>query len=304
MGLLHDKDTGTLVPLPARTLFGRAATATVRLEDRRVSGEHATLLWTNGGWVLRDLGSRNGTFVDGARLASGGSMPLKHGATLGFGSPEARFLLSEASPPGPVARDLDAGELRALRDGLLLLPDDDHPEVVLFDDGRGHWALEIGDERRDTANRDVVRAGGRSWQLLLPEDAEGTATVDMGPTLSAIELRFRVSPDEEHVEAWYVHQGTVVALERREHLYLLLVLARQRVAERSLPLSEQGWVERDQLARWLKVEPSRINVAIHRARGQLARSGVLGSPEVVEVRRGQRRIGIEPDRLDVSWSGS
>ena len=67
----------------------------------------------------------------------------------------------------------------------------------------------------------------------------------------------------------------------------------------TLPLAEQGWLERDQLLKMLGVDSNALNVAIYRARGQLGAGGIDGAAGVVEVRRGQRRIGIEPDRMEV-----
>ena len=288
------------MPLPARALVGRAPASLLRLADPRVSGEHATVLWNGAEWVLRDLGSRNGTFVNGHRVGVAEEVALRPGSRLGFGSPEARFVLVDGAPPGPVLRDLDSGDLRAPVDGILCVPHEDHPEVVVFDDGRGHWAVELGDERRPAIDGDVLRAGGRSWQLLLAEEVEGTAAVEPGPTIDTITLRMRASRDEEHVDAWVLFQGRTIELDPREHLYVLLLLARQRVLDAALPPSEQGWVDRDQLLGWLRLAPNRLNVAIHRARGHLARKGVAGAAAIVEVRRGKRRIGIEPERLEVS----
>lgn len=48
--------------------IGRTAT-TVVLDDATVSRLHAAVVPMPGGWVVRDLGSRNGTFVNGVRLA-------------------------------------------------------------------------------------------------------------------------------------------------------------------------------------------------------------------------------------------
>src|SRR5262245_56689997 len=71
MAILRDLGSGEAVPLAARVVVGRASTATLRLGDSRVSGEHATVLWTGAAWEIRDLGSRNGTFVDGGRVGAG-----------------------------------------------------------------------------------------------------------------------------------------------------------------------------------------------------------------------------------------
>ena len=52
-------------------LIGRAHDADICLPDERVSRRHASLVWTDlekdSGFVLKDLGSTNGTFVNGSR---------------------------------------------------------------------------------------------------------------------------------------------------------------------------------------------------------------------------------------------
>ncbi len=67
-------------------------------EDRSVSARHAELLHASGGWGIRDLGSRNGTFVNGARLVPGeaGAHPLEDGdrITFGEGGPQATVELA------------------------------------------------------------------------------------------------------------------------------------------------------------------------------------------------------------------
>lgn len=54
--------------LSALNLIGRAADNTIVLADERVSAHHARLAYTGGQWVLEDLGSRNGTFLNELRL--------------------------------------------------------------------------------------------------------------------------------------------------------------------------------------------------------------------------------------------
>lgn len=48
--------------------IGRAEYNEVRLKDTSVSGSHATLTRRGNGWVVLDLGSTNGTYVDGERI--------------------------------------------------------------------------------------------------------------------------------------------------------------------------------------------------------------------------------------------
>ena len=78
-------------------LVGRSVECTVRLDSTDVSRRHARILVKNDAATLEDLGSTNGTFVDGKRLT--GSMPLTDGMTVTFGSLETIFRSSPEEPP-------------------------------------------------------------------------------------------------------------------------------------------------------------------------------------------------------------
>ena len=49
-----------------------------------VSRQHALVAVTADGWTVRDLGSTNGTYVNGARLAQGETRPIANGDQVGF----------------------------------------------------------------------------------------------------------------------------------------------------------------------------------------------------------------------------
>jgi pSer/pThr/pTyr-binding forkhead associated (FHA) protein len=68
---------------------GRADYNDIVLADESVSTTHAKLQRREGVWVLVDLDSTNGTFVDGERVS--GEMPLAPGALLRFGDIQAMF---------------------------------------------------------------------------------------------------------------------------------------------------------------------------------------------------------------------
>src|SRR4051812_84432 len=63
-------------------LIGRARDCWFRIDDLSVSRRHAEVRGTACGFVLSDLGSRNGTFVDNKRIES---CPIRAGQTLRFG---------------------------------------------------------------------------------------------------------------------------------------------------------------------------------------------------------------------------
>jgi transcriptional regulator with GAF, ATPase, and Fis domain len=56
--------------------IGRDETAELWMPVKAVSRRHAALAWERGGWVLRDLGSRNGTLVNGHPISEVPLEPL------------------------------------------------------------------------------------------------------------------------------------------------------------------------------------------------------------------------------------
>jgi hypothetical protein len=62
-----------------------------------VSREHAELKKTDAGWYVRDLGSRNGTFVDGARVQGRVQLPAR--AALKIGDVAMWFLAEVVHEP-------------------------------------------------------------------------------------------------------------------------------------------------------------------------------------------------------------
>ena len=69
-------------------MIGREPESGLVLEDPRVSKRHARLLWGGSGWCLEDLGSKNGTLVNGVEAAGA---PLADGDWISFGGVMARF---------------------------------------------------------------------------------------------------------------------------------------------------------------------------------------------------------------------
>ena len=62
--------------------LGRDRNMQIPLRDANVSRSHAELIYDNGRWILRDLGSTNGSFINGQRV---GQMELKDGDIIELG---------------------------------------------------------------------------------------------------------------------------------------------------------------------------------------------------------------------------
>ncbi|HWM36325.1 MAG TPA: DUF1707 and FHA domain-containing protein [Streptomyces sp.] len=86
-----------LLPMPASYPYsiGRAPGSMLRLNHYTVSRTHAQLRNTGDGWKLRDLGSSNGTWVNGSRVT--GSVRVRPGDVVRFG--QIGFKLVVAEPP-------------------------------------------------------------------------------------------------------------------------------------------------------------------------------------------------------------
>lgn len=90
--------------------LGRHPLSDVRFDAERdldVSSRHAAIVRKTEGFVLQDLGSKNGTFVNGTRIT--GDTVLKDGDVIGFGAngPALEFQVveSETDPPGTASTE-------------------------------------------------------------------------------------------------------------------------------------------------------------------------------------------------------
>ncbi|MCZ0209486.1 FHA domain-containing protein FhaB/FipA [Streptomyces achromogenes] len=70
--------TGTTVALQGQTItLGRAHDSTIVLDDDYASSRHARIYPDqNGQWIIEDLGSTNGTYLDRSRLTTPTPIPL------------------------------------------------------------------------------------------------------------------------------------------------------------------------------------------------------------------------------------
>lgn len=308
MGVLKHQATRARRTLAARVVVGRAPGCLLRLGDPGVSAEHASIFWTGDRWEARDLGSSNGTFVDGRLAQPGERMPLQEGTELSFGGEAERWVLEDALPPVASARCLDTGEVRVAQDGLLALPSADAPEIAIFENESGRWLVETGTAARSGVDQEELSTGDARWILSIPPLAPGgvvptTRRFRTVPrVLGAMILRFKVSHDGDHVQLSLVLGADEIAIGARAYNELLLTLARARRDarnERVLPEEDQGWMHADDLCDMLDCSPENVNVDIHRARQQLAEVGVINAGAIVERRPLTRQIRLGTDRVEI-----
>ena len=82
---------GLEIELPSEQLaIGRSSESGLVIRDDYTSTHHARLMLWNDGWVVQDLDSTNGTFLDGARVMLPTPVPLNTPVTIGQTSFELR----------------------------------------------------------------------------------------------------------------------------------------------------------------------------------------------------------------------
>ncbi|HEY1534088.1 MAG TPA: FHA domain-containing protein, partial [Polyangiaceae bacterium] len=87
--LLATPEGQQVVELRDHNSLGRHPSNTIQLLDKIVSKEHCILERRVNGFTLRDLGSLNGTYINGERVV--GEQDLKHGDDIALGATRARY---------------------------------------------------------------------------------------------------------------------------------------------------------------------------------------------------------------------
>lgn len=304
MATLTNVSTGQSYVLSSTFLVGRSSACTLPLRDiPKASSQHAVFHWRGEGWELRDLHSRNGTFVNQRRLAPGEAVRVSRGTSIAFGDLSQTFTVAEDEPPRALARAEDGAVVCADAEGFLALPGPE-PVAISISSHDGQWFLD-NDEERLVRDGDVLHAGGKSWRLELPVAVEETWQAEHGAHIAEIGLRFTVGGKGEFVEIDVLHGQAVTRLRSRTHHRMLLALARRRLEDEArkgaaqLPPSDRGWTSTKD-PRSLSVSSiGTLNLDIHRARRQLADEiGLVDARLLIERRPGgQIRIGVS--RLEI-----
>lgn len=100
--------TGTSFPLPPHaTEIGRDETADISLQDPEMSRRHVRISWQEGRYILEDLNSTNGTFLNDTRVTA--TQRLSPGDEIRMGQYVLEFQAqAEPVPPQPAAAPAEA----------------------------------------------------------------------------------------------------------------------------------------------------------------------------------------------------
>ena len=302
MGTIRNVETGEVKLLARRALLGRSSSCDIRLYDGKSSSEHALLRWVDCRWLVFDLGSRNGTWLNGHRLDPGQSAGLAAGAHLSFGSLCETWCLETAVEPVPFVRGDDC-EVPIGVDPIVL-PGGDHFQLRVSRQDDGCWVAEYRGEERIVEDRECIDVDGR-WRLFLPDEGPELMSEVESNSVDVLAIRHDCTEECVQVRLW-PRSGPMLDLSARAHHRVLLELARERLDDRERGFSpeQEGWVHRDELSARLNSDEKHVNVMIHRLRRQLAGLGHLDFMDVIErqVGVGMLRLGVYRVKVGVaSW---
>lgn len=318
MGTLtkNASDSDRIIYLCAEHTIGRSPRCHLSLAQKSISSHHACIRWNGHAWVVRDLGSRNGTYVNAQRVTER-PRSLHRGDTIVFGDKSQTWVLSDDSQPCAMLIGLrddaerdDAARVIALGD-LQAFPNAQDPQMTIFRDAVGRFFLEDANALVELTSKQRIVIGDDTYRLHLPGSPGGTTTTrtsegrPVESSVKTLRLELRVAPDEETASA-AVDAGSIQAtLDPRVHLYLLVYLARLRVGQNRLPSVEQddagdGWVPCDLLCDDLHVTKEQLCLQVFRIREDFKKLGLSDAGNIVDRRRrGWIRIGITPEQIRI-----
>ncbi len=189
----------------------------VVIEEPTVSRFHCEITVTPEGPVVRDLGSANGTEIDGVRVKEAF---LKNGSLLRLGNAAVRFQLELDSTPEPVSKSDSFGPLwgasPAMRSCFALLEraaETSRPVLLEGETGTGKTA----------AAEAIHDAGSRKDEPFLPVDCASLAPADLEAMLVGKENPRRLSAFEEAREGTiFLDEVSELPLELQGRLVTVL----------------------------------------------------------------------------------
>ena len=109
--IVEGNDAGKKYPLgPNPVVVGRGANCTFILADLSVSRKHFDIIPAKDGYMLRDMGSGNGTKVNGAKVKehflTDGDLIVSGKTTMKYTDPRARM-----APPAPMPGAMPPGQM-------------------------------------------------------------------------------------------------------------------------------------------------------------------------------------------------
>lgn len=285
---------------------GRAPDNDIVIPDSDISRHHALVWSTDEGVFVRDLGSANGSFIEGERIHE--IAPLPYGATLRLGS---RVELEARAPVDPGAfsakralalEDQDSGtrwplhsdRFRVGRDAMADLrvdcPEDQEAVLLIYANGEV-W---LGRDEDDclVAVGDAFKVGEMTLRLV---EIDPVSAPTSQPDTDRYLYRLKVGldgPGGPLAEISHMKGGPPHSINAENRVVLMYLLARKAIEDREagLGVDDRGWCNDDDIVVgiWgkgaLSSGGNRLKVLVHRVRKELKEDGF--EPWCIEKRSG------------------
>lgn len=293
----------TVVLQVQHTVGRQEETCLTIIKSPEMSRLHAVIFWDGECWMLKDT-STNGTFINGEKQKTGTNQRLNKGDKIHFGSLQTSFWeLKEISAPQSMLLPITPGLATITLDKIVALPSPEIPEAILYVNDEGQWMCESQSGTAVLQSGDLVGTTLEKWRFIDSKPSIRTKTIDVNTFTppNNIKFVFHVSQNEEHVSLTLIVDGEQISLDERSHHYLLLSLARKRLEDKLLNVSEpeQGWIDKDLFSKMLGLQENHINIQIYRFRKQIISilPNAMVLHKAIERRAGELRFAY--DNIDI-----
>jgi phosphoserine phosphatase RsbU/P len=183
-----------------RVTMGRADDCRLPIKDRYLSRHHAEILWTDGGWVVNDAGSVNGTFVNGERIQR--AVPIRVGDRITLGDTE--LVVEPDMEEAPRAAHLSLSDVRSGATISIPMPSDEVLGLKTKEDERERalrrLAMELIEDRPMSELFEFIvdrvmdlMKPSRAALVILSEDQKDLQSLTMKRSDSADSQELRIS---------------------------------------------------------------------------------------------------------------
>jgi pSer/pThr/pTyr-binding forkhead associated (FHA) protein/uncharacterized protein involved in exopolysaccharide biosynthesis len=207
--------SGRVYPLlRSETLIGRTTDAPICINDRATSTRHALIVQTQDGHSIQDLGSTNGTFLNGRRLQPDTLFPLGPGDNVQVAETVFAYLSADTRDPQQQTHYLSR-----------LLPQGPNPQAMRLADPSGMPEAELfarliqlsnppEPEQKSFTIEERIAQLKRLWAILRRNWVSffvatalcalaGNISVLLRPPIAQAHVKLRITPPpEEREEAW------------------------------------------------------------------------------------------------------
>lgn len=328
LSVLRSRDGHDRVSFSRSLSVGRHPDNALVLGDPEVSGRHAILECGSGGWVLLDLGSRNGTSVNRRRINT--RKTIREGDLIRYGGVSAWFVEQLAPPPRDVGayafvENVHSGRRVPLKHDRLVLGVASPAEVVvpewtehvrsplrvvLYEEFGELWAeaaeglpdLQVdgipwnGDKPVRIHRERVLTLGATSLRVVPDLRIDPTSSTTDGLRVSKrydLELHL-VHDRRDRGTIRVVQDGQVWQTSTSQKFFLLYLLAQAEgkwVEDRDLRLGIWGGVRARELG------STALNKLVYDTRQMFLAQGIDGW--FIEKHRGATRLRLPPECVRV-----